>query len=60
MRCRCQDSKGAVCNKRMATKERKQDGMCQACADNVWVELTTGKEFTHKGKKDEQLRNPSS
>ena len=37
--CRCEDSEGEVCGKVMKPKEFTQDGMCAACADNVWAEM---------------------
>lgn len=51
-KCPCQDSNGGVCGKVMTKREYKQDGMCQRCADNVWLEMReTGDEYiwTHEG-----------
>lgn len=39
MKCECQDSNGDVCGKEMTPEEVEQDGMCYACADNVWEEM---------------------
>lgn len=38
--CKCQDSTGAICNKKMTKEEESQDGMCSSCADHVWMEIT--------------------
>lgn len=42
--CKCQDSNGTVCGVEMSTEEFEQDGMCTACADNVWAEMYEGKD----------------
>jgi hypothetical protein len=39
--CKCEDSRGVMCLKPMTKQEKKQDGMCQNCADHVWNEMTT-------------------
>lgn len=39
--CKCQDSSGKVCGKKMTKREKKQDGMCSNCANHVWVEMTS-------------------
>ncbi len=39
MKCLCQDSERKVCGKEMTTEEYEQDGMCDACASEVWYEL---------------------
>lgn len=39
--CKCQDSNGVECGKEMTVLEFEQDGMCDACACNVWNELTS-------------------
>ena len=39
--CQCQDSAGTPHNQPMTQQEYKQDGMCESCADNVWIEINT-------------------
>jgi hypothetical protein len=56
--CKCQDMTGAVCNRKMSKVEYDQDGMCSFCADSVWEEITTGKQFTHRRRTN--AHNPSS
>lgn len=57
--CRCQDSNGVRCGKVMTKAESKQDGMCQVCADNVWMEMTSAVEYiwTHQASKPEATRH---
>ena len=56
--CKCQDKEGIPCNRKMSKVEYNQDGMCSFCADKVWKEITTGKQFTHRRK--DNAHNPSS
>lgn len=39
MLCKVQDSNGVVCNKSMTQHEFEQDGMCDACACNLFNEM---------------------
>ena len=55
MKCKCEDDRGAVCNKTMSREEHEQDGMCSDCANKLWENfvqpLWSGKppkEFIHE------------
>jgi hypothetical protein len=43
--CICQDCLGTPHNIEITKKEFLQDRMCQRCADNVWEEMTSKKEY---------------
>ena len=40
-RCQCQDSYGNACGREMTAEEEAQDGMCDACACNLWEYLVS-------------------
>jgi len=55
-KCKCEDSNGIVCGNLMTQEEQEDDGMCHACADNVWEEMhnNPSHKWEHASNKEEE------